>query len=227
MASSSTPGPALDDLVFTHELRRHGGGEPDQVALEQWVTRAHRLPHVDLNAPDTGDELAGAETVAEAICYGLDPMLAAMLDVNPFVAADAHSGDAQTYYTALFKPDGEPRDELCEATELWPSSALALHRVWVAPGLRGRGLAGVIASEALLTLARAYAVCACYPAADRDDIAGGAITQAGLERLVARWGFTPLHEGVWICDLALADPLERLAAARTRRPHPPPARDLT
>ena len=176
MASCSTPGPALDELVFTHELRRHGGGEPDQVALEEWVTRAHRLPRGDLDTPDTGDELDRAETVAEALCFGLDPTLAAMLGINPFDAADAHSGDAHTYYTALFEPDGDPRDELCEGTELWPSSALALHRVWVAPAWRGHGLAGVIAGEALLTLGRAYAVCACHPAPDRDDIDSGAIT---------------------------------------------------
>jgi hypothetical protein len=65
---------------------------------------------------------------------------------------------------------------------------------------------------------------ACYPAPHSEDIDSGAVTQAGLERLVARWGFTPLHEGVWICDLALADPLERLAAARTRRARDPNGR---
>lgn len=199
----------FEQLVFDYRLRRSYTGDPDRRALDMWQLRVSEQEF------ERDEEVL--TRVAEVTSYGFDPYLARLLGEHPWEVADAHTGDTAKYFNTLFTLEGEPTEALLEVDfATYPSSALVLDEIWVAPERRGLGLARLAAAEAILTLSRAYDFVACYPAHDRDEDEGSTITQNGLRRLVESLGFVSFEEGLWVADVDLLSTLDKLEAARLR-----------
>lgn len=198
------------DLAYHYRLRRLHVGEPDDVALDQWVVTLERMQPSDDDAEVVEDEIGRARL------YTLDIDFAKGAGQHPFDVADAHSADLDYYYEHLFDADGRPQEDFQDAVEAYVHSVLILHHVEMSPEHREQGLGRRLAAEAVLTLSRGAAAVIASPAPygglEDSDQRFRDITKA--TRFLAPLGFEPFRDGLWLLDPALEQPLSALRAVR-------------
>lgn len=204
----------MDELFrVDYQLSRVLSGEPDEDQLDIWHVQLERGA-----VSDTSESGVVWECVARAELYGMDPNRSASVGVAPFDAADAHSADAAYYYEHVFDIDGDFLPDVTEHFEWLDGRAIFLHDVRVAAEHRRRGLAGLLVSDAVLTLAAEGTAVFAHPGPTEASESAEGVEHFRSEtentRFLGALGFAPFRDRLWTLDLAVREQAAAIVAIR-------------
>jgi GNAT superfamily N-acetyltransferase len=133
-------------------------------------------------------------------------------ECNGWDECDADSGDLEAVASALWKNNGDWRDEFLEKYgEAWTGErVLILDRAQLEEDFRGHGLGAIIIGHAIKQLRAGVSIVACYPypidkdRADDDSEEADAKNRASAAKIAKVYesiGFEDWRNGVWVLDM--------------------------